>query len=645
MKAICSAIIFVSAILLALGGCEEPAKRAVQVRPPESVLAQAEVPGKLPLKSNPASYSLLTPPPRAAADVLIQAVEAAFRAGEENYNAGHLEKARRDFDRAVDWMLVSGIDLQSDPRLEELFDRLVDAVHSYEVAAFREGDGFSERSAEPAPIDEIAEMTFPADPKLKARIAADLDTISHDLPLVINDPVTSYLNFFQTTRGRAIVEAGLRRAGRYREMIERVLREEGLPQDLIYLAQAESGFKPQALSRARALGMWQFMLFRGQEYGLKRTWWVDERQDPEKSTRAAARHLRDLYAIFGDWYLALAAYNSGPGNVQRAIERTGYADFWELYKRNALPKETKNYVPIILALTVVAKDSARYGINVAPEPFARIDHVRPGHAIDLHLVAETIDIRVDELKALNPQMLRMVTPADSEFELHLPEGAADRFFAEIAAIPAEKWVSWRRHRVEEGETLSGIAKQYRMDAKAIAAANNLESGASLQVGEKLIIPATTAAPTGLGKLVRYKVRRGDTLPSLAQQFNVTPAEIRRWNNLRGDQLARGVSLKIYPGGEPARLASRNSRETATQERPRFKADSSGAARLESASQKPAQAGVAQSVMHLVKPGDTLWSIARAYQTTIEAVRRANRFLVRRGGQIQPGDRLIIIPPQ
>ena len=175
-------------------------------------------------------------------------------------------------------------------------------------------------------------------------------------------------------------------------MIFRIFKEEGVPQDLIYLAQAESGFKPLALSRARARGMWQFMASRGVGYGLHRSWWIDDRQDPEKATRAAARHLKDLYNQFGDWYLAMAAYNSGPGNVQQAVKRTGYADFWELYKRNVLPGETKNYVPIILAMTIISKNPARYGLDaVTPEPPLHYDVVKVNYPVDLRLVAECVD--------------------------------------------------------------------------------------------------------------------------------------------------------------------------------------------------------------------------------------------------------------
>jgi membrane-bound lytic murein transglycosylase D len=297
--------------------------------------------------------------------------------------------------------------------------------------------------------------------------------------------------------------------------------------------------------------MWQFVAYRGQQYGLRHTWWIDERQDPEKATRAAAQHLRDLYGLFGDWYLAIAAYNCGPGNVQKAVERTGYADFWELYKRNVLPKETKNYVPIILALTLIAKDAAHYGIQVEPEAPVAIDIVKPGRAIDLRLVAETIDVDVETLRALNPPLLRLATPDDPSFELHLPAGTAGKFSAEIADIPADKWVSWRRHRVEAGETLTSIGKKYHVTPVAIADANNLEHRAALEPGEKLIIPAAAAQAEAKRRLVSYRVRKGDTLLGIADRFSVEADDVKKWNRLKTNHVGRGMVLRIYTlGGAP-----------------------------------------------------------------------------------------------
>ena len=483
-------------------------------------------------------------------------VQEKFASGEQNYKGGHLEAARKDFDDAVDWMLESGYDPNSDPKLSELFQRIVDSVYTYELQAFRAGDGFREAPAVPAAIDEVAEMTFPVDPRLKERAEAAAKNISHDLPLTVNDEVLSFLNFFQTPRGRVIVETGLNRSGRYREMISRVLHEEGMPQDLIYLAQAESAFQPLALSRAGARGIWQFVAYRGQQYGLRHTWWIDERQDPEKATRAAAQHLRDLYREFGDWYLAMAAYNCGPGNVQKGIERTGYAAFWELYKRNVLPRETRNYVPIILALTLIAKDAAHYGIQAEPETPVPTDVVRTGRAIDLRLVAETIDVDVETLRALNPSLLRLATPDDPSFELHLPKGTAERLSAEIADIPADKWVSWRRHRIESGDTLASIAKKYHLTPAAIAGANNLDSNAALDAGGKLIIPAAPSADAK-SRLVRYRVRKGDTLGGIADRFSVSSEDVRKWNRLKTGRVARGMVLRIYTvGGAPEAVPAR-----------------------------------------------------------------------------------------
>jgi membrane-bound lytic murein transglycosylase D len=633
------------AVLAVMAGCNDTAKNTVQVRPPQISLPSLDsIQTPLPFDAQRKTSTALSIRSAYGPQQLAAESQAAFDAGELDFKAGHLVKAREEFDEALDQLLASGFDLDADPRLSALYHHIIDTVSLDELEAFRAGDGFSEQKSTPAPIDEIAEEPIPQpekfDPNLRGRAEGEVDAIAHDLPLTVNDPVLAYLNYFKTPRGSAIVETGLRRAGRYREMVRRVLKEEGLPQDLIYLAQAESAFLPQAVSKAGARGMWQFMSFAGRKYGLQKTWWVDERQDPEKATRAAARDLRDLYGQFGDWYLAMAAYNSGAGAVQHAVERTGYADFWELYHRNALPKETMNYVPIILALTLISKDPARYGIEFDPEPALKADAVKPGQAIDLRLVAETIDTDLESLRSMNPELLRLVTPPDPEFVLRVPEGTAERFFAEIAAIPPEKWVSWRRHKVEQGETLSSIAKEYRVSPAEVADANELAVGAPLEEGQKLIIPAAARAEASTGKVIRYRVRRTDTISTIADEFDVTTSELRKWNHLKADHVVRGTSLRIYPGGmSPA---------PPQQEQQQAKAKSSAANSVvakrglsaSTAGLPIMEARASSTVVHHVKQGETLWSIARAYQTTVEAIQAGNRFLFSR--PLQVGDTLTIL---
>ncbi|MGA7380184.1 MAG: transglycosylase SLT domain-containing protein [Terriglobales bacterium] len=564
--------------------------------------------------------------PDAAAD-LIARVEEQYQAGQANYQAGHLEAAKENFDRAFNLLLESPLDVGSDERLQQEFDRLLDGVNGLEMQALEQGDGFSEQKPEPAPIDEANEVTYPVDPSIKAKGEAEVKETHSDLPLMMTDPVAGYINYF-STRGRGTLERALARSGRYEGMIRRVLKEEGVPQDLIYLAQAESGFHPLALSRAGARGMWQFMGSRAKGYGLERNWWVDERQDPEKATRAAAHHLKDLYNEFGDWYLAMAAYNSGPGTVQSAVKRTGYADFWQLYKRNVLPKETRNYVPIIIAVTIMAKNPQQYGLeDVRTEEPEAYDTVEIDYPVDLRLVAECVDASASTLQELNPSLLRLTTPKNQEFELHLPAGSKDIYLTAIRAIPPDMRVWWRYHSVVPGDTLASVAKAYRSSGKAIAEANGLGEDEKLTRESKLIIPVTPGKhPFGEGEaayarhVTRYKVRRGDTVESVADNFGVPPAMVRRWNHLKGDSLAGRrvlyVRLPVTPNFEEKRSV-----------------DS-----IKSKPKKTLRATDRQgAVRHKVEPGETLYSIAKSHNTTVTALKQQNGNLA----TLKPGMILLI----
>ena len=460
------------------------------------------------------------------ADALIANVEEEFQSGKDNFKTGHPEEARQHFDRALDLLLAAPPDVQGEPRVEREISFVLAGLNSFEqqqqmlqqTAVHAQTDNPPAQQSEPAPIDEANEAVAPVDRNVEAKAAAEIKATHSDLPLMMTDSVAAYINYF-SGRGRGVLERALARSGRYDEMIRRTLKQEGVPQDLIYLAQAESGFHPTALSRAGARGIWQFMASRAHGYGLERSLWVDERQDPEKSTRAAAHHLKDLYREFGDWYLAMAAYNSGPGTVQQAVKRTGYADFWELYKRDVLPKETRNYVPIILAVTIMAKNPEQYGLDeVVREDPVPSDTVKIDYPVDLRLAAECVGTTPDILQDLNPSLLRWTTPATGEpFELHLPTGTAENYRSAIAAIPQDMRLSWRYHKVAPGETLALIARSYRTTPQAIAKANSLEADASLLPDSALIIPvtpgkhATSEDSLSYARgITRYKVRRGDT---------------------------------------------------------------------------------------------------------------------------------------
>jgi membrane-bound lytic murein transglycosylase D len=381
-----------------------------------------------------------------------------------------------------------------------------------------------------------------------AKAKADLATTKSDLPLVVNDYVAGLINFFANTKkGHATLLHSFQHAGRYKAMIQRVMAEEGVPQDLIYLAVAESSFNPRALNRkSGAGGMWQFMPHG--PYGLARTPYVDERFDPEKSTRAYARYMKFIYDQLGDWYLTMAGYDWGAGNVQHAVEKTGYADFWELYKRNNLPIETKNYVPEILAAIIIANHPAQYGFDdITLDPPVITDTVTINYSLDLRLASDLVGAPVDELVALNPSLLRLITPPDVAFDLHLPAGAASVFNERIAAIPQANRNSWRYHRVVAGDTLASVAREYRVTVKDVAAANQLSEDDGVAGVEALLVPVPPA-PTLSTRMMLYTARKGDTLVTIADRFGVSLTQLRRWNKMTGIKVEAGRRLRV---AEPA----------------------------------------------------------------------------------------------
>ncbi len=617
------------AATLLLASCESAEKKPVATAPPPRAMAPTITAPTQPAPTPQVQEKVVARPD--PVEQLLRNVEREYQAGRSEYTAGHMEAARDAFDRAFNLLLSSQLDVHSDERLEHEFEMMVEGVHQLEMRAVKEGDAFAEQKAEPAPIDEANDITFPVDAKLKAKAEEEVKETHSDLPLVLNDEVASYINYF-SSRGHSTLERGLTRAGRYRDMILRTLREEGVPQDLIYLAQAESGFQPLALSRAGARGMWQFVASRATGYGLRKDWWLDERQDPEKATRAAARHLKDLYKQFGDWYLAMAAYNSGPGTVQAAVQRTGYADFWELYRRRVLPKETKNYVPIIVAVTIMAKNPAQYGLDrVVPDPALAADAVAINYPVDLRLVAECVDSSLSTMQELNPSLLRMTTPKEGSFELRLPAGAKEKYLSSIAAIPTDMRVWWRYHKVADGDTLSAIARQYHTTPKAIGEVNGLQSE-DLTRDAKLIIPVTPGKNddgrlTYAKRALRYKVRGGDTVLSVADEWGVPAEMVRKWNHLRGNALTRGRILTIHrPTDEMARVAGV---ETGSKAAHKKGSKSSSSSKLQASNGR---------TIHKVRQGETLFTIANRYNTTVAALRRDN---ARIAAHLHPGDVLVI----
>jgi peptidoglycan lytic transglycosylase D len=509
-----------------------------------------------------------------ATALLIAKADSHLDLGQAEIRQGHLNRARQEFDQALGVYLSAPGGALGNPRLAEAYRRTLRAIQLQEMEALAAGDGFNESPSEAASIDTVGDLELddlhPSDDSRRLAEEA-LRGETNDLPVVLNDPVLACIDLYQGEL-REWFEEALARGGRYLPRIREVFAAEGVPQDLAYVALVESAFKTNALSRAKAKGVWQFIPSTGKRFGLHQDWWVDERSDPDKSTRAAARYLRVLYDLLGDWNLALAGYNAGEGKVQRAIENYGTEDFWELAQTRALREETKNYVPMIHAAIVVAKAPAKYGFDVQPEPLLEADSVRVSDAVDLRVVAECAGSSVDRVRLLNPALRRLATPAHRSFDVRVPKGAAAATSACLHAIPPERRVAFRAHVVARGQTLASIGRRYGTRPTDIAQANGLSARARLARGQELIIPVGPGAERAASQVaaadpvagprladqaedkdredgrvrIDYKVKAGDTLSAIARSFKTTIAALRGWNGgLRGTQIAAGHTLTIY----------------------------------------------------------------------------------------------------
>lgn len=391
--------------------------------------------------------------------------------------------------------------------------------------------------------------------RLEEEIAGDSAEVKpYHIPMVLNDSVENHLEYFKT-RGRDSFQLWLDRSQRYTPMMKGILREKNLPEDLVYVAMIESGFNPYAVSWARAVGHWQFMPATGKSYGLRIDWWIDERKDPVKSTNAAAEHLKDLHNLFGSWPLALASYNAGAGKVQRAVLRTRSDDFWDIKASRYIRKETKNYVPKYMAATIIAKNPEAYGFSVTTVDPYQYDEVVLEESADLRLIARCADCTYQEIKELNPELKRWVTPPHfSKYTLKIPFGKKETFLANYAAIPPEQKIKWERHEVRKGETLSSLAKQYNTSPEAIRDINGLRKS-RIAPGKHLLIPIdingknhdlsyVTTGEGGKQQRILYRIRRGETLVRIAKMHKVTVADIREWNKGLGKTVRAGQKIKL-----------------------------------------------------------------------------------------------------
>ncbi len=558
-------------------------------------------------------------------ELLLEQAWDLFKKGQTLFEGGEVQEARSYFQQALDTLKHSGFEFFLNPHLESAYYDLLGGIQDLELQAWvnpAEIQPLSLVSPHFEEIDDLNLFAIQVDPHLRELAGQDLLNTRFDIPVVLNDDVLRLLNFYQN-RGREIMEQGLKRSGMYVPLFREIFREEGVPLDLVYMAHVESHFKPNAYSRAKARGLWQFMLGTGKMYGLRQDWWIDERSDIVKSTHAAAQHLRDLYERFGDWHLAMAAYNVGSRRIDRVHRRYGKTlDYWAMVKRRMLPRETRSFVPSILAAVIIFRNPERYGFWVEPDPPLQFETIDLDEQVDLRVVAEEIDVQVADLFALNPELRRGITPFhDDDYQLKVPLGKADLLKKRLANLPKDRKVQVRHHKVKRGETLGLIAQRYRSSVTAIAQVNRIRNVHRLREGQDLLIPlaggysaassARSVKPTSQQLPATHKVRRGETLGLIAQRYRSSVTAIAQANQIQDvHRLREGQDLLIPSAGGNS---SARSVEPTSQQLP---------------------------ATHIVRRGDSLSRIAVRYRVSIRDLLLWNNLEVDQ--IIHPGQRIRIL---
>ncbi len=463
---------------------------------------------------------------------------------------------------------------------------------------------------------QIGKITDPLEIEIGNSKYTVIDDRDGHIPLVTNKRVEQYISFFKN-KGRRQFEIWLKRYAEYGDMIHGILRECDLPEELVFLAMIESGLNPKAYSRASAVGLWQFIYSTGKNYGLKRTWYVDERRDPVKATHAACAYLKDLYEEFDNWYLAMAAYNGGSGRVHRATRLHQTNDFWQMH---SLPKETRNYIPYFLAAAIIGSNPEKYGFKIKPSTPLQYDEVVLEKSADLAVIARSAGIKLSQLQKCNPELRQSATPDVESYVLKLPKGKKDGFLANYNALPENERFApvFVTHRIKKGESLWTISKKYGVSIHDLASRNKIRNRHKIRVGQKLIIPVRGAAqPVAADnstnsnlKKITYKVRKGDTLGHIAERYKTKSSTIRRWNGLKyGQYIHPGQKLVIWVKN------TENYPKTETTE------------------------SELQKVVYRVRKGDTLSEIAEKHGMYVSQIRKWNG--LNRREHIYPGQKLTL----